>query len=360
MNLVHLFGTLLLLVLGVIVPTECDRSQSFEAIAGCNPAPGTQRMMRRKQQLEKLYRQQHEGKNINNYAVSTNKITFLFGHVHHAGGTAICQLARNNTSTNPRDNCNHPNEFKGPPSSPTSGSIAEQLSFQRSTPWLFYTVELKMPKYLKYNGPFIYGVILRNPYLLLMSQYRRSQVKFHFKGDLIDLVHLQLKYVGVTSVDFREHMKHLKQQHSHHDDQSVNLPNFFRGQAGFILGQYGPTNHTDLTIFKMAKRRLRHFSVIALTEFMRQSGIVFEAKFNWNIGDFGNRAVNSNGDSNQLVTDLISLSRDDRDFVSYYANVDIMLYHHAKCLLESAYSELRNATLPLYPYSKVDEFFLLQ
>ena len=199
----------------------------------CTSPKGSSRSERRKRQLEERYRQQV----MSSETLDSEKVTLLFGHVHHAGGTAICLLARQNTITNPKDNCNHPQEFKGPPPAPSSGSISEQVAFQRSSPWQFYSVELQMPRHIKYNGPFIYGAILRNPYILLMSQFRRSQVKFQFKGDLIDLVHLQLTYVGVTNVNFRQHMTYLQQQSRTHEGlimkhkEEVSFRNFFRGQG---------------------------------------------------------------------------------------------------------------------------------
>ena len=337
------------------------------------------RSERRKQQLEERYRRQsRSSESPLEDTLESSRVTLLFGHVHHAGGTAFCLLARNNTVTNPRDNCNHPDEFKGPPSAPTSGSISQQVAFQRQSPWQFYSVELQMPLHLKYNGPFIYGAILRNPYLLLMSQYRRSQVKFHFKGDLIDLVHWQLKYVGVTTVNFRNHMIYLQQQqkdqqqeqyqehgkqtgskeiHLHAGAQSAR--NYFRGQAGFILGQFGPTNYTDVTIFNMAKRRLKRFSVLALTEFMVESGVVWGDMLGWRVEGFGRKLVNSNGAGDQLVTDLLALGVEDREFVRYYTRVDVLLYGHARCLLERAHYRVTSTGLHSLPPSvrELDAFF---
>lgn len=221
-----------------VIPSHAEVRPS-----GCTSPRGISRSERRKQQLEEKYR--HQSKRINSDSTSPSistsfhahediaksKVTMLFGHVHHAGGTAFCLLARNNTVTNPKDNCNHPQEFKGPPYAPTSGSIAEQVAFQHHSPWQFYSVELRMPTHLKFNGPFIYGIIFRNPYLLLMSQFRRSQNKFQFKGDLIDLVHLQLTYVGVTTVNFRHHMQHLQQQNVQHEKTITGSQNYFRGQG---------------------------------------------------------------------------------------------------------------------------------
>jgi hypothetical protein len=339
--------------------------------AQCSSSKGStsRRYERKREALEAQYRLQSHWTDSSSSSSdssgsdsdSDNKVTLLFGHVHHAGGTAFCQLARKNTIANMKDNCNHPLEFKGPPSAPTSGPIAQQLSFQRSSPWLFVSVELKMPQHLKISGPFIYGIILRNPYILLMSQYRRSQVKFQFKGDLIDLIHLQLKYVGITSVDYRKHIDLL--EHERHDQGGMRVAtsqpvvNYFRGQAGFLLGRFGPTNFSDSTIFNMAKRRLQRFSVIALTEFMVESGVVFGAKLNWNVNDFGRRAVNSNGDADKLVSDLKALSGSDLAFVRYYTRVDILLYQYAKCLLEKEHLRLTNRSLSSYPYAELDKIF---
>jgi hypothetical protein len=346
-------------------------NKSKPVISVCHHLKGSSRSERRKKQLEERYRQQSRRYDpTSEQDLDANRVTFLFGHVHHAGGTAFCLLARNNTLANPKDNCNHPDEFKGPPSAPTSGSISQQVAFQRMTPWQFYSVELHMPQHLKYNGPFIYGAILRNPYLLLMSQYRRSQVKFQFKGDLIDLIHLQLKYVGVTTINYRNHMTNLRQEQqslsmrSSAETETEQLRsrnaaprNYFRGQAGFILGQFGPTNYTDATIFNMAKRRLKRFSVVALTEFMVESGVVLGAKLGWRVDGFGQRVVNSNGAMDQLVSDLLALSAEEHMFVRYYAGVDVLLYQYAKCLLEREYYQVTNTSLHSYPYAEVDTFF---
>lgn len=129
--------------------------------------------------------------------------------------------------------------------------------------------------------------------------------------------------------------------------------------AGFLLGQFGPTNYSDTTIFNMAKRRLKRFSVLALTEYMVESGVVLGAKLNWRVDGFGQRVVNSNGEASQLVTDLKELSAEDQAFVRYYVGVDTRLYHYAQCLLEKEYHHLTNRTWSSSPYEELDLFFQL-
>ena len=326
-------------------------------ITSCHNWKRRNSRQRVKTELERRYRSQHSTMKLSEELFrDKNKVTLVFGHVHHAGGTAICQLARNNTLTNPKNNCNHPLEFKGLDAAPTRSSIKRQLAFQHQSPWLFYMVELMMPRHMKFSGPFIFGAVLRNPYLLLMSQFRRAKARFQFSGDLIDLVHLQLKYVGITDVNFRSHMPDGALP-SRSDIYGHEPRNYFRGQAGFILGRFGPTNATDSFILNMAKRRLNRFSVVALTEFMVESGIVLSSKLDWKVFDFGHKVINSNGASELLVAELMSLSQRDREFVSFFCRIDIMLYYHAKCLLEKEYKLITNQSMREYSYRKLDAYF---
>jgi hypothetical protein len=278
------------------------------------------------------------------YLEKSHNVTILFGHVHHAGGTAICLLARNNTVANPNSNCNHPREFRG--TSPTTGSIQEQLLFQRSTPWKFYAVELKMPRNLIFGGPFLYSIVLRNPYVLFFSQYRRAVTRFSFNGTLTQFAETQLSRVGTANLD-------LNKMHSSISD------NYFRGQVGFLLGRYGPTNRTDDEIMSLAIKRLQRFSVIILTEYMRETGILFQFKFGWNLDHFGKTAVNSHGPMSTLLQAMRGLSPSEVHFIRRHCNLDMKLYQYAKCLVERDLA-VYNASLPsqLNQYDEANSIFL--
>ena len=258
------------------------------------------------QSLESEYRS-HKGR---------GNITILFGHIHHAGGTAVCQLARKNTIANPTSNCNHPNQFSG--ANPVTGSTKQQLQFQRSTPWKFYMTELKMPKNMIFGGPFLYGIVLRHPYLLLLSQQRRAK--------LIHKLNLTVQqYVA---------LQHHKAERGGGPHLTATSNNTLRGQAGFILGRYGATNMSDMAIFEAVKRRLDRFSVLLLTEDMVSSGQLFSLKWGWEVDTFGKQRVNSHGDWTELLDMYKGMSNEDKEFMERHTSVDMRIYHYARCVVQ--------------------------
>lgn len=268
------------------------------------------------------------------YRLNSTGLTILFGHIHHAGGTAVCQLARNNTKTNHRDNCNHPLEFKG--DAPTRGTPTEQLQFQQSSDWGFYAVEVKMPEEMVVGGPFLYALVLRHPYLLLLSQYRRKMLIFQFKGDITSFIIYKLK----------------------HGNDTVNLnQNYYRGEAGFILGKEGPADVSDNIVLEQVKKRLDLFSVILLTERMRATGKLFSMKFGWNTEHFGVERVNSHGELNELLRMAKQMTFAEKKLIRTYIAVDMALYHYAWCLVRQ---QLRaeNIDIGPYPYSYLDSLLL--
>lgn len=283
----------------------------------------------------------------NSLTPSQSSITMLFGHLHHAGGTSVCELARNNIQTNLKSNCNHPNEFskKIPP---TRGTITEQLLFQKQTNWKFYAVELSMPQDLLFEGPFIYSIIIRHPYLLLLSQYRRSKTKFQFQGTLKDLVKYQFSRVN-----------------SSFDLNKISTSNYYRGIAGFILGKYQETFHTNDEIFQEVVERLERFSVILLTEELSTTGQIFKLKFNWNTTKFGENLVNSHGNISELLTMANNLSIDDKKFVKWYCQIDLLIYQYSRCLINEELTKYSHLNIKLLKkYSKdlieMEKIFLLE
>jgi hypothetical protein len=273
--------------------------------------------------LEHQYRTQRDRGNL----------TIIFGHIHHAGGTAVCQLARNNTFANPTSNCNHPNQWSG--SNPVIGTVADQLEYQRSTRWKFYAVELKMPEQMIFGGPFLYTLVLRHPYILLLSQQRRAKLIHKLDLGIKDLVKLQTKRAGG--------------ERTPKDSEKNSL----RGQAGFILGKYGPTKMLDTEIFEATKRRIDRFSVLLITEDMENSGKLFNLKLGWDISNFGKKRVNSHGDNEELIALYKSMSHEDKLYMKWVTAVDMKIYHYARCVVQRELEKVDMA-LGAYPFSSLD------
>lgn len=250
-------------------------------------------------------------------STSRPHITMLFGHLHHAGGTAVCQLARKNVITNLKSNCNHPHEFSKTIIPPTRGTIQDQLTFQQTTSWNFYAVELSMPTQLLYDGPFLYSIIIRHPYLLLLSQYRRAKAKFQFEGTIPDLISYQFSRVHATF-----------------NLSSIPLTNYYRGIAGFILGKFSSTSISSKQIYEEVIQRLDYFSVILLTENMSYSAQQFALKFSWNITEYGQSLVNSHGDVSELLDLARSLSDEEKKFIQWYSEIDLQIYKYCRCRIE--------------------------
>ena len=260
-----------------------------------------------------------------NFLLNSLNVTMLFGHLHHAGGTAVCQLARQNIPTNLKSNCNHPNEFSNVITPPTRGTIKEQLLFQQRTNWRFYSVELLMPKELLYEGPFLYSIILRHPYILLLSQYRRLQIKFNFHGGIIDLIKHQFLRVNSTFIPSRA----LKS-------------NYYRGIGGFILGKFQETSRTNQEILNEVIERLERFSIILLTEEMSITGQLFHLKFNWNTSQYGENLINSHGNLSNLIQLAKNLTIEDKRFIKWYCSIDILIYRYGRCLINEELKKYLN------------------
>jgi hypothetical protein len=175
-------------------------------------------------------------------------------------------------------------------------------------------------------------------------------VAFKFEGNLTDYVALHMKKVGVAL-----HMKKV----GVNTFSANSIENQYRGQAGFILGQYGPSQIKDANILSLAKARLNKFSVILLTEEMEATGRMFEIKFGWDTSMFGKNFVNSNGNQTNLLEMIHSISPEERSFVRKYAAVDIQLYHYARHLVDTMF-RLHNAPAPFphYQFSAIDNAFL--
>jgi hypothetical protein len=278
-----------------------------------------------------------------------NTIKMLFGHLHHAGGTAVCQLARNNLKTNLKSNCNHPLEFSQKETPPTRGTLTEQLQFASKTSWDFYAVELSMPQELTYSGPLIYSIVIRHPYLLLLSQYRRARVKFQFNGTLQDLiayqfqrVHSSFNHSKIPVVKARDGtMAKGRSVERQKRGERKAVVNYYRGIAGFILGKYSETSQSSESIYQETIRRLEHFSVILLTEEMSLTAQLFYLKFNWNITEsYGQSLVNSHGTGGELLSLARSLNSHDREFIRWYGEIDLMVYSYCRCRLEREFKEI--------------------
>lgn len=269
--------------------------------------------------LERQYRSERE---------HGGNLTIIFGHIHHAGGTAVCQLARHNTMANPSSNCNHPNQWSG--INPITSTIADQLEYQRTTRWKFYAVELKMPEKMIFGGPFLYSLVMRHPFVLLLSQQRRAKLIHNLDMNIKELVKFQIKKAGGERAT------------------ETSAKNTLRGQAGFILGKYGPTNMTDGEIFEATKRRIDRFSVLLLTEDMENSGKLFNIKFGWNVSNFGKKRVNSHGDWDELIDLFKAMPLEDKQYLKWVTAVDMKVYDYARCVVQR---ELANVGMSLGVYS---------
>lgn len=271
-----------------------------------------------------------EEKYLNTSFSSLNSISMLFGHLHHAGGTAVCELARKNINTNLKNNCNHPNEFRKDILPPTRGTINEQIIFQKTTNWKFYAVEISMPRELIFEGPLIYSIILRHPYLLLLSQYRRLMIKFQFKGSIKDVIQHQLSRFN-TSIDLNK----------------IYSTNYYRGIAGFILGKYQETSKSNQDILQEVIQRLERFSIILLTEEMSISGQLFNLKFHWNTTKFGENLVNSHGNLSELLNMAKNFSIEEKRFIEWYCSIDLLIYQYGRCLINEELKKYSNNNVKL-------------
>jgi hypothetical protein len=281
-------------------------------------------------------------------------IKMVFGHVHHAGGTAVCQLARNNVKTNSKSNCNHPLEFSHTKIPPTRQRVTEQIQFASQTSWDFYAVELSMPQELTFSGPFLYSIILRHPYLLLLSQYRRARVKFQFNGTIQDLISFQFQRVQSSFNYSKLALNHQQERQEkiisttrdetrggEEEGGEAREVNYYRGIAGFILGKYSETSLSSESIYQETIRRLEHFSVILLTEEMAFTAQLFHLKFGWNISEsYGHSLINSHGTGGELLALARSLSQADREFIRWYGEIDLRVYSYGRCLVEREFKRL--------------------
>jgi hypothetical protein len=274
----------------------------------------------------------------NKYNNKSNKITMLFGHLHHAGGTGICELARKNVQTNPRDNCNHPDEFNTTKIAPTKGSIKQQLQFQRTSSWNFYAVELNMPTEMIFSGPFIYSMVMRHPYVWLLSQYRRIKIapQFHFDGSILQLITLIFQHSNFQNSNFT--FNYNKINHN---------TNCYRGIAEFILGRHGNTLLSNKGIYNLAVQRIQKFSVILLTEHMKTTAEMFKIKFGWNITGFGESPVNSYGSEDDLLQVAQNLTLQEKRIVKWYCSIDLQIYYYTRCLINQSLVRYSKGTIYL-------------
>jgi hypothetical protein len=264
----------------------------------------------------------------------SRNLTIFFGHIHHAGGTAVCSHARKLMACNPSNNCHHPNEFSRLHPPPTQGSREEQLKFQRKVPWRFYSVEKKMPKELILHGPFLYMIIFRHPYYLTISNYLRQRNLKSYEGTLSQYL---------TS--------------SHH---SLSLERYFNVYHGFLefLAVAHRRNRSEMV--RKALDRLDKFSVILLTDDMESSSEVLHHKLAWDLDGFNihyspnmTRADqihrNSQGPQERLLRFLSkNLTVAEKKLFRRTLKSDLQIFRYARCSVQWQLRELSLPPLPDY------------
>jgi hypothetical protein len=269
-----------------------------------------------------LEQQWREGRNV----------TIFFGHIHHAGGTAVCSHARRLMPCNPENNCHHPDEFSRFDSPPTRGSRKEQLKFQREAPWRFYSVEKKMPKDLVLGGPLIYMIIFRHPYYLTISNYLRQRRLKGYSGTLGQYL------TG-----------------SHH---ALSLSRYYDVYHGFLEFLSVDRQRNRSQMVQEAMDRLDKFSVILLTDDMASSSKVLGHKFGWDLDGFNidyspnmTRAEqihrNSQGPQKRLLQFLAqNLTVEEKKLFRKTLRSDLEIFRYARC---SAQWQLEVLSLPPLP-----------
>ena len=284
-------------------------------------------------------------------------VTILFSHLHHAGGTAVCHLARRHTTCNYKSNCHHSSEFtlQG---SPVSGSRETQLQFQKSTDWRFYSVEKRMPRELILGGPFIYVIVLRHPYLLTASNYLRQRQLFGYRGSL-------WHYIGRKYLDPADLTHYFNHYHSWSSFLAVDE----RSTAQSLLFPMATVN--SKRVLQRGRARLEKFSVILLTDDMSLTAPLLGRKLGWDYSALlrttrtsgKNQTImrpkshqeqqasvdrNSRGPQEELIDFLGRLSEKDRIMFRSHLNGDLQLFRYGRCL---AQKQLEKEGLPpLDPY----------